>query len=265
METKISVLCFRNTNSAIKEEKLNSNDITELSNSSVSDPKPPHPAPSLIREPTPEDFGLGKLNVSSRRVTRSQTKHFPTKTIFGSQSPSDIFKPKSINLSPPKLQLDKSFDFQAPQTRSSSQSSGFVSLSHQKYLDESRSPSVIAEDLDSISQCGGNALIPYPQPPLSSPFSFSHPYTMPYPQFTHPYTIMHFTPNGFNKFYQYSQFTPYESSFNMSAISMQNPAGSGWFQSFKSILSSSVLLFLITSNIAILWKVFGEDYFNLKT
>lgn len=202
--------------------------------------------------------------MSSRRVTRSQTKHFPTK-IFGSQPPSDIFRPRSVNLCPPKLQLDKSFDYQTPLTRSSSQSSGFVSLSHQKYLNESRSPSVVDEDLDSASQCGGDTLIPYSSPSLSSPFSFPHSYSMPYPQFPHPYAIMHFTPDGFNKFYQFSPVTSYESTMNMSMFSTQSSAEKGWFQMLKNTMSSALFLFLVTSNIAILWKVFGEDYFNMKT
>lgn len=256
IKIKSCFLCSRNINAVNKEELLSSVDNTKSSKSSVSDTKHPHSVPISSRELTPEDFGFGNLNVSPQRVTRSQTIHFPTK-IFESHPPSDIFKRKYVNLSPPKLQVDKSFDYQMPPTRSSSQSSGFFSLSHQKYLDESRSPSVIGDDLDSISQSGRNALIPYPHSPFSSLLN-----AIQYPP---SFAVVHLTHNGFNKFYQFPSVTSYEPTLNVSTMSTQSCPEQGWFQTFKNTSSSLVFLFLITSNVAILWKVFGEEYFNMKT
>lgn len=235
------------------------------SQSHVSDPSPTKPIPTPSHESTPEDFGFGKLNVNSRRLTRSQTKHFQTKE-YKSQGQSDLFRPKPFNLSPPKLQLDKASEYQLPLTRSSSQSSGFVSLSQQRDFEDYRSPSpsLLAENIESVSQCGEGILAPY-RSSFLPPTSFPQPYGMPFSNF-HPYTIMHFTPPQFSKFYPYSNMLPYEPSLNLSNHNLQNRVEDvRWYHYLKNVLSSLFFIFAITSNIAVLWKVYGEEYFKINT
>lgn len=231
--------------------------------SHVSDTNPTKPIPTPSHEATSEDFGFGKLNVNTRRLTRSQTKHFQTKE-YKSQGQSDLFRPKPFSLTPPKLQVDKASEYQLPLTRSSSQSSGFVSLTQQRDFEDYRSPSpsLIAENIESVSQCGEGILTPY-RSPFFSPASFPQPYGMPFSNFQ-PYTIMHFTPPQFSKFYPYSNL-PYEPSLNLSSHSVQNRNEDvKWYHYFKSVLSSFFWIFIITSNVAVLWKLFGEEYFKVK-
>uniref|UniRef100_A0A1B6GQU4 Ima1 N-terminal domain-containing protein n=1 Tax=Cuerna arida TaxID=1464854 RepID=A0A1B6GQU4_9HEMI len=224
--------------------------------STVPDSCSYHASPSS-HEPTPEDFGFSRLSMGSRRTSNGQTKHFLARN-YSSHSPPELFRPKSFNLTPPKLQPEKHSEYQGPLTRSSSQSSGFVSMTQ-----EYRSTSVVDDNLDSISQCGGAELTPY-QMPLINNSGFPSPYGMPFSQFS-PYAIVHFTPQPFSKFYPYSNMSPYVSSLNLSTISNQSSVSGSWLQSLKSVLSSLLFLFLITSNVAVLWKVFGEEYFKLKT
>lgn len=259
---EVTLLCSRYSSPAKRRDKKSLSENIKSLHSSVSDPKSPSPVPSSPREPTPDDLGFGNLNMSTKRVTRSQTKHFQAKQ-FSLQPPPSIFGSKTVHLSPPKLQLDRAFETTPALTRSSSQSSGFVSYTH-KCLDEYSSPSVVEEEFDSVSQIRQNTLTPYAPPPFTSPTPFLHPYTMPGSTFPPPYTVMCFNPD-FNKFYQYSHMTHYQPSLNMLAFGTPSPHEKGWFEMLKNVSSSVLFLFLITSNVAILWKVFGEEFFNLKS
>ncbi|XP_054283718.1 transmembrane protein 201-like isoform X1 [Macrosteles quadrilineatus] len=212
--------------------------------------------PLPTKESTPEDLGFGKLNVSPRRVTRSQSKPFQMKNYTAKQN--EMFRPKPVNLTPPKLQLDKSFEFQIPVTRCSSQSSGFVSLSHQKDFDDEQAS--INENLESVSQCGAGAMSMYRSQFHSPvPYQFS-----PFSQFP-PYAVMHFTPPPFDKVFSYANMPFYEPSLNLSSstLTSQRSVQPSWFQAGINSLFPLFCVFLITSHIVILWKVFGEEYFKV--
>lgn len=242
------MLLFCCRKKVVKEEI--SNKPTTLT-SPVSEPplaKPSHPSPPSF-VPTPEDFGFGSLSVSPKRVTRSQTKHFQTKS-FCARGETELFTKSKFNLSPPKLNVDNI----------SSTSSGFFSMSNHKEYYRTPSPSAIDENIESVSQVGENRISPY-HPHIFPPTNFPQPYGISMSNFSNfpPYTVMHFSPPFYNKL-QYSNMITYEPSLNLSGESVLSQPRVNLLETVKNVLSSMMFFFLITTNIAVLWTVFGKDY-----